>query len=129
VPSLLLRGHSYAALSQPKGHRLELSSLTAELRDICEKRSEATAKLGYAAATELARVLADIEAFDTFADFEATFGGQISDESVIEKCFRMKTGSITFRSGHPHNLGTRAASTNWPRITRLMITKIEATDA
>jgi hypothetical protein len=129
VQLLLLRGHSDAALSQPKGDRLELSSFTAEIRDICEKRSEATAKLGYAAATELARVLADIEASDTFADFEAMFGGQIFDESETEKRFRMKTGSISFRSGHPYNLGTQATATDWPRTTRLMITAIEATDA
>jgi hypothetical protein len=119
----------YAALSQPKGDRLELSSSTAEIRDICEKRSEATAKLGYAAATEFARVLADIEASDNFADFEAMFGGQIFDESETEKRFHMKTGAISFRSGHPHNLGTQATATNWPRTTRLMITAIEATDA
>jgi len=123
-----LRGLSYAALSQPKVDRLELSSSTAEIRDICEKRSEATAKLGYAAAAELARVLADIEASDTFADFEAMFVGQIFDESKTEKCFRMKTGSISFRSGHPQNLGTQATATDWPRTTRLMITAIEATD-
>jgi hypothetical protein len=129
VQLLLLCGHSYAALSQPKGDRLELSSFTAEIRDICEKRSEATAKLGYAAATELARVLADIEASQTFADFEAMFGGQISDKSETEKCFRMKTGSILFKSGHPRNLGIQPAATDWPRTTRLMITAIEATDA
>src|SRR5258706_3155521 len=118
---LLLCGLSYAALSRPKGDRLELSSFTAEIRDSCEKRSEATAKLGSAAATELARVLADIEASETFAEFEAMFGGQISDKSDTEKCFHMKTGSILFRSGHPHNLGTQPTATDWPRTTRLMI--------
>jgi hypothetical protein len=124
-----LRGHSYAALSQPKGDCLELSSFTAEIRDICEKRSEATAKLGYAAATEFARVLADIEAFETFAEFEAMFGDQISDKSDTEKLFRMKTGTISFKSGHPRNLGTQPIPTDWPRTTRLMITEIETADA
>jgi hypothetical protein len=85
--------------------------------------------LGYAAATELARVLADIEASETFADFEAMFGGQISDASPTEKRIRMKTGLISFRSGHPRNLGTQPTATDWPRTTRLMITAIEATDA
>ena len=56
---------------------MELSSLTAEIRDICEKRSEATAKLGYAAAAELARVLADIDASETFAEFDVMFGEQL----------------------------------------------------
>jgi hypothetical protein len=108
---------------------LELSSFTAELRDICEKRSDATAALGYAAAAELARVLADIDASETFAEFETMFGDQISDKSETEKCFRMKTGSISFKSGHPRNLGTQPSATDWPRITRLMITAIEAADA
>jgi hypothetical protein len=128
---LLLRGLSDAILSQPKGDRLELSSSTAEIRDICEKRSVAAAKLGYAGAIELARVLADIEAFDTFAEFEAMFGGQISNRGEeSEKYFQMKSGAlIIFRSGHPRNLGTQPTVTDWPRTTRLMITAIEATDA
>jgi hypothetical protein len=129
VRLLLLRGHSYAALSQPKVDRLELSFLTAEIREVCAKRSEAAAKLGYAAAAELARVLSDIEAFDNFAEFGGMFGHQISDVSETEKCFRMKTGSISFTSGHPRNLGTQAAATDWSKTARLMITAIEATDA
>jgi hypothetical protein len=129
VQLLLLRGRSYAALSQPKGDCLELSSFTAEIRDICEKRGEAAAQLGYAAATELARVLADIDASETFGEFEAMFGDQISDKSEMEKSFQMKTGTISFRSGHPRNLGTQPIPTDWPRTTRLMITEIEAVDA
>jgi hypothetical protein len=85
--------------------------------------------LGYDAATELARVLADIDASETFAEFQAMFGDQIFDKSETEKCFRMKTGSISFRSGHPRNLGTQPTATDWPRTTRLMITAIEASDA
>lgn len=108
---------------------MELSSFTAEIRDICEKRSEAAAKLGYAAATELARVLADVDACETFAEFEAMFGDQISDKSETEKSFQMKTGTILFRSGHPRNLGTQSVPTDWPGTTRLMITKIEVVDA
>jgi hypothetical protein len=124
-----LRRRGYAALSRPKGDCLELSSLTSEIRDICEKRSEAAAKLGYAVATELARVLADIDAAETFAEFESMFGDQISDKSETEKSFQMKTGSISFRSGHPRNLGTQPVPTDWPKTTRLMITEIETVDA
>lgn len=120
----------YAALSQLKGNRLELSSSTAEIRDICEKRDVARAKLGDDAALELSRILADIEAFDTFADFYATFGNQISDRGDAEKCFRMETGDlIVLRAGHPRNLGAGAAPTNWTNTTRLMITAIERPDA
>ena len=120
----------YAAFSQLKGDRLELSSSTAELRDICEKRDEARAKLGDEAALELARILADIEAFDNFEEFEGTFGGQIADRGELSKCFSMKAGySIVFRAGHPRNLGVDPAPTDWRRTTRLMITAIEKADA
>ena len=125
-----LHRRDYAALSQLKGDRLELSSSTAEIRDICEKRGEARAKLGDDAALELARILADIEAFDDFEDFQATFGSQITDRGELEKCFSMKAGySILFRAGHPRNLGVAPVATDWRRTTRLMITAIEKADA
>jgi hypothetical protein len=128
-PQGLLRGHDYAALSQLKGNRLELSSSTAEIREICEKRDKARAQLGDDAALELSQILADIEAFDSFADFGAMFGTQITDRGETEKCFHMKTGHvIVFRAGHPRNLGAGAAPPNWANTTRLMITGIERAD-
>lgn len=109
---------------------MELSSLTPEIREICEKRDEARAKLGDDAALELSQILADIEAFDTFADFDATFGGQIINRGANEKCFQMRTGPlIVFRAGHPRNLGVGASPPNWANTTRLMITAIEKADA
>ena len=126
----LLHGHGYAALSQLKGNRLELSSSTAEIREICERRDDARAQLGDDAALELSQILADIEAFDTFADFDATFGNQITDRGNSEKCFHMRTGGvIVFRAGHPRNLGAGAAPPNWANTTRLMITGIERANA
>jgi hypothetical protein len=105
---------------------VELSSSTAEIRDICERSGAARAKLSDDAARELAQILADIEAFDNFADFAATFGRQIADRGESEKCFLMKAGySIVFRAGHPRNLGTDPAPTVWPKTTRLMITAFE----
>ena len=108
---------------------MELSFFSAELRDVCEKRSEASAELGYATATELARVLADIDASDIYADFDLLFRSQIFDLPDSEKCFQMKTGKIHFRSGHPKNLGATPALTDWPTVTRIMITAIETSDA
>jgi hypothetical protein len=108
---------------------LELTSFTAEIREICEKRSEAKAELGEEAALELARVLADIEAFDNFADFAATFANQIVDRGEFEKCFQMQNDySLIFRAGHPRNLGARAAPPDWGTTTRIMITAIEKAD-
>jgi hypothetical protein len=126
----LLHRRNNAAYSQPKVLHLELPSSTAEIRDICEKRSVATAKLGYASALELARVLADFEAFDRYSEFEALFGSQVSNVSNSEKRIVLKTGvSIVFRSGHPRNLGTSAVATDWSKVSRLMIIAIESPNA
>jgi hypothetical protein len=86
--------------------------------------------LGNDAALELSQVLADIEAFDTFPDFEATFGNQITDRGNSEKCFHMTTGHvIVFVAGHPRYLGATAFPPNWANTTRLMITGIERANA
>jgi hypothetical protein len=126
----LLQRRINAAYSQPKVPCLELPSFTPEIRDICEKRSVATAKLGYASALELARLLADFEAFDRYSEFEALFGSQVSNVNKSEKRIVLKTGiSVVFRSGHPRNLGTSAAPTDWSTVSRLMITAIESPNA
>lgn len=123
----LLHRRNNAAYSQPKVPRVELSSSSAEIREICEKRSVATEKLDYANAIELARVLADFEAFDRYSEFESLFGTQVSNISNSEKRMTVKLGlSIVFRSGHPRNLGTSAAPTDWSKVSRLMITAIES---
>ena len=120
----LLRGHSYAALSQPKVDRLELSSLTAEIREICAKRSEAAAKLGYAAAAELARVLSDIEAFDNIAEFNAMFGHQRSPtrRKIGRSAFGLRvseTGRKTFilAARFPGKTGGRRALGAYPVLS------------
>ncbi|MET4033597.1 MULTISPECIES: hypothetical protein [unclassified Bradyrhizobium] len=126
----LLHRRDNAVYFRPKVFRLELSSLTAEIRDICEQRSVQAAKLGYAGALDLARVLADFEAFDSYPEFEALFGSQVSSVSKSEKRIVLKSGlSISFRSGHPRNLGTSAAPTDWSKVSRLMITAIESPNA
>jgi hypothetical protein len=105
---------------------LELSFSTADIRDICEKRNVAKDQLGDDAAIELAQILADVEAFEKFAEFATTFGRQMIDRGGSEKCFSMKTGyRIVFKAGHPRNLGANSAPTNWPKTTRLMITAFE----
>lgn len=121
-----MHGRNYAALSHLRGARLEFSSFTPEILDLCEKRGVARATLGDDAALEFARVLSDIEAFDNFADFAATFGDQIEDRGPYEKCFKLKAGYVlVFQSGHPVNLGAKAVPPHWETTTRLMITAIE----
>jgi hypothetical protein len=109
---------------------LELSFHSAEIRAICFKRGEAAAKMGYAAASELAQILADIDAFEDFQGFSNMYGHRIADAGAEEKRFRMKEGySISFISGLPENLGDEAHPTNWPQVYRLMIVAIEPINA
>lgn len=85
--------------------------------------------MGYAAATELARVVADFEAVDEFSDFNSMFGRMVDDVSAAEKKFKMKEGySIVFRSGHPQNLGPNAQPTQWSHVTRIMVVAVEPTN-
>jgi hypothetical protein len=69
---------------------LELSYYSAEIRAICFGRDEAAAKLGYAAARELAQILADIDAFENFQEFNTMFGHRIADEGVEKKRFLLR---------------------------------------
>ena len=109
--------------------RLELSFHSAELRAICVERDQAAAKLGYAAASELARILADIDAVDVFTEFSAMFGSRVSRAGDDKLRFRMKEGhSILFCSGLPQNLGDNPQPTDWSQVYRLMILAIEPTD-
>jgi hypothetical protein len=104
---------------------LELTFHTAELRDICEKRDVATAKLGYAAARELAEKIADIEALDTVADLSGLLGEAIRDRSPTEKSVRLNSGfDVVFVSAHPPS-GASPEATNWTETTRMKITAIE----
>lgn len=108
---------------------MELSYYSAEIRAICFGREEAAAKLGYAAAKELAQILADIDAFENFQEFNAMFGHRIAEDGVEKKRFLLKEGySILFISGLPQNLGQNAEPTNWAQVYRLMILAIEPID-
>jgi hypothetical protein len=104
---------------------LELTFSTAELREICEKRSVAVAKLGYPAARELAERLADVEAADTVADLSVLLGEAMCDRSPTEKFLRLKTGfGVAFVSGHTAHMETGKA-TDWSKTSRMKITAIE----
>lgn len=110
----------------PRVNRLELTFYTAELREICEKRSVAAAKLGYAAARELAERIADIEATDTVAELSLLLGETISDRNPTEKSLRLSSGfDIVFASAHPSPLGATPKATDWKKTSRMKITAIE----
>jgi hypothetical protein len=113
----------------PKVSRLEFTFHTAELREICEKRAVAAAKLGYAAARELAERLADIEALDTVADLCLLLGASICDRSPTEKFLRLNSRfDVVFVSAHPSPPEGPPKATDWQKTSRMKITGIEPTD-
>jgi hypothetical protein len=108
---------------------LELTFHTAELREICEKRAVATAKLGYAAARELADRLADVEVLDTVADLCLLLDAAICDRSPTEKFLRLNSGfDVVFVSAHPSPPVGAPKATDWKKTSRMKITGIEPTD-
>jgi hypothetical protein len=108
---------------------LELSYHSAEIRAVCFERDKAAAEIGYAAASELGQILADMDAFENFQELSTMFGSRIEDAGMGKKRFQMMEGySILFISGLPQNLGENAQPTNWPQVYRLMILAIEPID-
>jgi hypothetical protein len=113
----------------PKGICLILNFPTEELREICAKRSVATAKLGTAAALELAQKLADMEACENAAEFCKLYPGLLSDVSGNEKSLNLSSGHrVNFRSGHPSYPNPPAKVSDWNNTTRLRIVSIETSD-
>jgi hypothetical protein len=108
---------------------LILNFPTEQLREICVKRSVATAKFGAAGALELAQKLADMEACENAAEFCELYPSLVSDVSDNEKCLNLSSGfQLNFRSGHPSYPNPPAEVTNWMNTTRLRIVSIEASD-
>jgi hypothetical protein len=105
---------------------LELTFQTAELREICEKRTVAATELSYAAARELAERLADIEAIETVAELSLLVGEALHDRSPTEKSLRLNAGfHVIFVSAHPSAAGSTPKATDWKKTSRMKITAIE----
>lgn len=130
IKNLGEKDHSLCCVSSnarvsPWINRLELTFQTAELREICEKRSVAVAKLGYAAARELAERLADIEALDTVADLSLLLPEALYDRSPTEKSLSLTGFHVIFVSAHPSPAGATSKTTDWKKTSRMKITSIE----
>jgi hypothetical protein len=106
---------------------VELSFDTAELREICEKRTAAEKSMGLSAALELEQCLADIEAADTFAEFSLLYPELIFDRPPDDRLLRFTAErQLVFCPGHVKTPRTSTGITNWERVTRLRIKAIEA---
>jgi hypothetical protein len=127
VKPLWLQLFDGLSVLSPRPKRLELTFQTAELREICEKRNVAAAKLGYAAARELADRLADAEALDSVEELSQLLGEAVCDRSPTEKSLHLSAGfEVVFVSAHPSRAEGAPKATDWTNTTRMKITAIEA---
>lgn len=101
---------------------LELAFATQALRDICESESIAKRELGAKVADALRRRLSDFRSIDSF------------DELPFAKP-KKNSNSVTFdmpddwqlivASGHSDDPKLASGKTDWTKVTRLKITRIE----
>jgi hypothetical protein len=108
----------------PQGDQLELSFRTAELREICERRAVAIDRLGSAAALELGKTLADMEAVETFAEL-ALIGYSPYDEPPANKIIGLESGgNLLLASGDPQ----ASNPPDWATTTRIKLLAIHRND-
>jgi hypothetical protein len=107
---------------------LEITFLTADLREICENRHVAMATMGHDAARELAERLADIEAVETVEELSQLLGHAIGDFSATEKFIELQAGlHVRFGSAHPKDAGAQRPI-DWSKTSRVKILGIEKID-
>jgi len=106
---------------------LEISFDTEEVRDLCERRSIATERLGQPAALALERCLADIEATDNMIELATLLPGEVQTVSPNERKIPIGTNlMLLVRSGHAVLPELSTGETDWTRVTRLRIMAIES---
>jgi hypothetical protein len=101
---------------------LEFNYLNAQIQKICEKRQTAVAELGEAAALDLERTLADIDACDHALDFRALYVDIVEELSPHRWAVRLAGGcNLELASAHVGPRLTKTGVTDWGKVTRLRI--------
>jgi hypothetical protein len=107
---------------------LEITFLTADLREICEKREAAMASMGNDAARELAERLADIDAVETVEGLSQLLGNAMGEFSATEKLIQLEAGfHVRFGSAHPKDAAADEPI-DWSKTSRVKILGIEKVD-
>ncbi|ODR98050.1 hypothetical protein AUC68_11145 [Methyloceanibacter methanicus] len=107
---------------------MEITFLTAEIRDLCEKREAASDKLGYEAARELEERLADIVAVDTVDELADLLGASVVDAGPKEKELVLQSNHrIRIGSAHPKDIASKDA-TDWSKTNRVKILEVRKID-
>ena len=105
---------------------MDLAFQTKELRDVCERRAVATAKIGVAAALELEQRLADIDAVETAAELIRLFPDYVVKRASDEFLLRLSSGhELVLRSGHVETATTPDGSTDWTKVMRFRVMALD----
>jgi hypothetical protein len=103
---------------------LELAFETKALRDICESEAIAKSKLGAKVADALRRRLSDFRSIDTFD--ELPFAKPKKNSNNVT--FDLPDGwQLVVSGGHGDNPKLASGKTDWAKVTRLKVTRIEKT--
>jgi hypothetical protein len=101
---------------------LELAFETKALRDICESEALAKKKLGAKVADALWRRLSDFGSIDSFDELPFTEPKKNSNSVTFDL---PDDWQLTVAGGHGENPKLASGKTDWTKVTRLKITRIE----
>ena len=104
---------------------MEFTFLTARMKEICERRASAVAQLGEAAALDLERRLADIDACENALEFQALCADDLVELSGHRWVLHLTEGCrVELVAGHAKSRLTETGATDWRKVTRLRIEAI-----
>jgi hypothetical protein len=101
---------------------LELAFETKALRDICESKSIAKAKLGVKVADALRRRLSDFRSVDSIDELPFA---KLKKNSNFVTLDLPDDWQLVATGGHGDNPKLASGKTDWAKVTRLKITRIE----
>ena len=103
-----------------------VSFASKRLRSICEEETEANLELGLEAASELRRVLADLDAAASFADIPESSGWTIADpDGHREIVVNLPDGfNLMLEPGHATAPTTSDGCIDWMRVNRIRVLRI-----
>jgi hypothetical protein len=101
---------------------LELAFETKALRDICESEAIAKRMLGVKVADALRRRLSDFRSIDSFDELPFA---KPKKNSNIAKFDLPDDWQLVVTGGHGDNPKLASGKTDWSKVTRLKVTRIE----
>ena len=104
---------------------MELTWDSREVRDLCEKRECAMAQLGDDVALELGKIVADLEAVASMAEFLELADPDLILVNATEVVVILETGPrLVLGSGHP-DAAAADDPPEWATVTRCRIRRLE----